>query len=88
MSGPATGRSSIWGSRTCSAICTRTSGSSPGGTTAAAASTAALGLRIDLLLGTAAVASRVRHVEIDREYRKKQDGHTVSDHAPVLADLD
>ena len=47
-----------------------------------------LGLRIDLLLGTAAVASRVRNVEIDREYRKKQDGHTVSDHAPVLADLD
>lgn len=47
-----------------------------------------LGLRIDLLLGAAAVASRVRRVEIDREYRKKQDGHTASDHAPVFADLD
>jgi exodeoxyribonuclease-3 len=46
-----------------------------------------LGLRIDLLLGTAAVASRVRNVEIDREYRKKQDGLTASDHAPVYADL-
>ena len=47
-----------------------------------------LGLRIDLLLGTGAVVSRVRHVEIDREYRKKKDGHTASDHAPVFADLD
>ena len=47
-----------------------------------------LGLRIDLLLGTAAVVSRVRRVEIDREYRKKKDGHTASDHTLVLADLD
>ena len=47
-----------------------------------------LGLRIDLLLGTPAVVSRVRRVEIDREYRKKKDGHTASDHAPVFADLD
>jgi exodeoxyribonuclease-3 len=46
------------------------------------------GLRIDLLLGTPGVAGRVRSVEIDREYRKKQDGLTASDHAPVLADLD
>ena len=46
------------------------------------------GLRIDMLLGAAAVASRVRRVEIDREYRKKQDGHAASDHAPVFADLD
>ena len=46
------------------------------------------GLRIDLLLGSDSVASRVRHVEIDREYRKKKDGHTASDHAPVFADLD
>ena len=41
-----------------------------------------------MLLGAAAVASRVRRVEIDREYRKKQDGHAASDHAPVFADLD
>ena len=44
-----------------------------------------LGLRIDLLLGTPAVVSRVRRVEIDREYRKKKEGHTASDHAPVFA---
>jgi exodeoxyribonuclease-3 len=46
------------------------------------------GLRIDLLLATPAVARRVRTVEIDREYRKKLDGLTASDHAPVFADLD
>jgi len=46
------------------------------------------GLRIDLLLGTPSVLERVRQVEIDREYRKKQDGLTASDHAPVFADLD
>jgi exodeoxyribonuclease III len=45
------------------------------------------GLRIDLLLGTPGVASRVRSVEIDREYRKKQGGLIASDHAPVIADL-
>ena len=47
-----------------------------------------MGLRIDLLMGTPAVVSKVRRVEIDREYRKKKDGHTASDHAPVFADLD
>lgn len=47
-----------------------------------------LGLRIDLLLGTRAVLPTVRRVEIDREYRKKKDGNTASDHAPVFADLD
>jgi exodeoxyribonuclease-3 len=46
------------------------------------------GLRIDLLLGTPGVAARVRSVEIDREYRKKKDGLTASDHAPVFADLE
>ena len=46
------------------------------------------GLRIDLLLGAPAVVSRVRRVESDREYRKKKDGRTASDHAPVFADLD
>jgi len=46
------------------------------------------GLRIDFLLATEPVAGRVRHVEIDREYRKKKDGLTASDHAPVFADLD
>ncbi len=46
------------------------------------------GLRIDFLLGTAPVLARVREVEIDRDFRKKQDGLTASDHAPVFADLD
>lgn len=46
-----------------------------------------MGLRIDMLLGGANVAGRVTHVEIDREYRKKKDGHIASDHAPVFADL-
>ena len=46
------------------------------------------GLRIDFLLATKSLLGRVRSVEIDREYRKKKDGLTASDHAPVLADLD
>ena len=47
-----------------------------------------MGLRIDMLLGSAAVAGRVRSVAVDREYRYKKDGLTASDHAPVYADLD
>jgi exodeoxyribonuclease-3 len=47
-----------------------------------------MGLRIDLVLGTHSVAERTTRVEIDREYRKKKDGLTASDHAPVLAELD
>ena len=46
------------------------------------------GLRIDLLLGTTPVVERLRSVEIDRDYRKKKDGMTASDHAPVIADLE
>ena len=45
------------------------------------------GLRIDFLLGTAAIVERLEAVRIDRDYRKKQDGLTASDHAPVIADL-
>ncbi len=45
------------------------------------------GLRIDFLLATAPALARVRAVEIDREYRKKREGLTPSDHAPVWADL-
>jgi exodeoxyribonuclease-3 len=45
------------------------------------------GLRIDFLLATPGVLQRVQAVEIDREYRKKHDGLTPSDHAPVLAHL-
>ena len=47
-----------------------------------------LGLRIDVLLGTAGVVSRLRRVDIDRDYRKKKDGLIASDHAPVLAELE
>lgn len=46
-----------------------------------------MGLRIDLLLGTAPIRERVSAVVIDREYRKKKDGLTASDHAPVWVDL-
>ena len=46
------------------------------------------GLRIDFLLATQSVRARVRAVEIDRDWRKKHDGLTPSDHAPVWADLD
>ena len=45
------------------------------------------GLRIDLVLATRPVLERVRSVEIDRDYRKKQGGFTTSDHAPVIVDL-
>ena len=45
------------------------------------------GLRIDLILASPAAMARVKSVEIDRDYRKKQDGMTASDHAPVVADL-
>ena len=47
-----------------------------------------MGLRIDFLLGNAAVVERVTEVWIDRDYRKKKDGLTASDHAPVIAELD
>jgi hypothetical protein len=33
------------------------------------------------------VAGRLDSVRIDREYRKKKEGMTPSDHAPVLAEL-
>jgi exodeoxyribonuclease-3 len=45
------------------------------------------GLRIDFLLGTSAILEQVQDVTIDRDYRKKQDGLTASDHAPVIVDL-
>ena len=45
------------------------------------------GLRIDLILATKPVRDRVTKVEIDREYRKKKDGLTASDHAPVIIHL-
>lgn len=47
-----------------------------------------LGLRIDFLLATEPIRARMRDVVIDRDYRKKKEGLTSSDHAPVYADLD
>jgi exodeoxyribonuclease-3 len=44
-----------------------------------------LGMRIDLVLATDAVASRVRAAWVDRQARK---GTLPSDHAPVIVDLD
>ncbi len=46
------------------------------------------GLRIDLVLGSASARARVTKVWIDREWRKKKDERTPSDHAPVVADFD
>ena len=44
-----------------------------------------LGMRIDLVLATSAVAARVRAAWVDRHARK---GKGPSDHAPVIVDLD
>jgi exodeoxyribonuclease-3 len=44
-----------------------------------------LGMRIDLVLATDAVAGRVRAAWVDRQARK---GSGPSDHAPVIVDLD
>ncbi|MFV0451141.1 MAG: exodeoxyribonuclease III [Propioniciclava sp.] len=44
-----------------------------------------LGMRIDLVLGSAPVAGRVRAAWVDRAARK---GKQPSDHAPVMVDLD
>lgn len=41
-------------------------------------------MRIDFILGSPALASRVTDARIDREERK---GKAASDHAPVLVDL-
>jgi len=46
------------------------------------------GLRIDLLLASDLIASRVTEVYTDRDFRKKRDGRTPSDHAPVIAVLE
>jgi exodeoxyribonuclease-3 len=45
------------------------------------------GLRLDFVLATPSVMARVKTVEIDREYRKKKDDLTPSDHAPVVVEL-
>lgn len=45
------------------------------------------GLRIDFLLGTAAVRERLESTTIDRDWRKKRGDLKASDHCPVFADL-
>ena len=45
------------------------------------------GLRIDLLLGSAEISDRLVEAGTDREFRKKQEGLTASDHAPVIVEL-
>lgn len=44
-----------------------------------------LGMRIDLMLGSAAISERVQAAWVDRQARK---GKGPSDHAPVIVDLD
>jgi len=46
------------------------------------------GLRIDFLLGSPALVPGLRAAHVDREYRKKRDGLTPSDHAPVVVEFD
>jgi exodeoxyribonuclease-3 len=45
------------------------------------------GLRIDLLLASASAAGGATAAAIDREWRKKREGLTPSDHAPVVVEL-
>ena len=45
------------------------------------------GLRIDLLMGSPALLERVTDVYTDRDFRKKRNDQTPSDHAPVIAVL-
>ena len=45
------------------------------------------GLRIDFLLGSSSVRKRLLDCMVDREWRKKKDDLTASDHAPVIATL-
>ena len=47
-----------------------------------------IGLRIDMIYGTEAMKDRTRAALIDRDFRKKQEGLTASDHAPVYIDVD
>tara|TARA_B100000676_G_scaffold305507_1_gene359863 strand:+ start:1231 stop:2016 length:786 start_codon:yes stop_codon:yes gene_type:complete len=46
------------------------------------------GLRIDHVYVSPAVRARAVRAQHDRDYRKKKDGFTASDHAPVIVDLD
>ena len=45
------------------------------------------GLRIDLILGTKAILANAQDAVVHRDFRKKKEGLTASDHAPVYVDL-
>lgn len=47
-----------------------------------------LGMRIDHILVTPQVAERVTAASVARDWRKKKQGLTASDHAPVIVDLE
>ena len=74
-----------WACTTSSASAGRTSACSPTGTTAPGMFHQDLGMRIDLVLASDPVPSRVRAAWVDRQARK---GTGPSDHAPVIVDLD
>lgn len=46
------------------------------------------GLRIDFILGTPPILDAATNAVIHRDFRKKKEGLTASDHAPVYVDLD
>ena len=46
------------------------------------------GLRIDLILASPSIRDKVTEVYTDRDFRKKREGQTPSDHAPVIAVLE
>lgn len=46
-----------------------------------------MGLRIDFVLGNEAARAATTSVTIDREWRKKKEDRTPSDHAPVVAEI-
>ena len=46
------------------------------------------GLRIYLILGSEAILNRTKSHVIDRDYRKKHQELTASDHAPVFIDIE
>jgi exonuclease III len=46
-------------------------------------------MRLDLLFATPVLASRLKDVFVDRDYRKKSKAGSIpSDHAPVVAELE
>jgi len=46
------------------------------------------GLRIDLILGSHSLKKRLKEIYTDRDFRKKRNDQTPSDHAPVIAEFE